>query len=1446
MAPQETASHGRVAESAAPASASTGSATATAATTPFRHLRRLSSQHQAHHGRHHSSAAPTPTHHHHHHHHHAHHLVKEASHALGGSSSGSSGGGDGVATATGASPHPIYDFTLQLCRSASHFVQTRAGVVLGRNTILKADTFASALNTHLDFYAQGAGNFRIMDHNVIGVAQPTVTGIKTILTLLSAHQGRIVYWLSGREEPVIYINQKPFVLRDAERPLARLTTFSGINAERLEGLERRLKDDILREAQRHHALLLVHEETPDGRLLPTWVCPDAVQTTSEVFAELLQRGFQVQYFRIPISPEQSPEDRYLDEFIRRIRSTHSSDALVFNCGSMGRGRTTFTMTVALILKRAQMLREGRLDPYPTLDAFPGSSLAHGGAPARQILWLVGLLERHGLSGSDWILQRASRLDDLQTAFRGDYAEIRTLVSLSDQGPHLKRMVDKIIDHCDIFSQLRDMILIHRIRYSMTGAESALEAARHALERYFFLILIAQYVHENVETDFARSVSQWIAGRPEVVGMLRRLRSRTDKLRLFRPVHDLSPSQGDAELAAAMLFGSGRAIRPSAFETKAIPRGELPNGHAKYAIEHEMERHVISHRQGLVLAPHTVLKEDLWKSPDLPERERLNFRQIAGRRFFAVAQPPVAALEHLLTEIPGKVVWINLREEPLIYIGGLPFVLRDEHATLRNIKSYAGVTSLRLERMESHLKTDCLTEAARFDNRILVHDETSDGKILAYWRACGQAAGQNGQARGGGGGSGGGDADVLTLLEVMTSGLVPSLSSQLIRFARLPITAEHPPDESDCDALLEMMTSYGPDTHFIVNCQRGMGRSTMCAVLMVLIEDWQRGIPLAATAAPKPMHHYRVVHALLRVIRQGLEIKNTVDAAIDLCGEPVNLRDSIDTWRQRAEGEQDPDRKREAAHHGRMLLRRYFWLIMFRAYLNDYRHGEGLPGFRAWRLRHRELDTILSDLLPSHLDPLVPVAELVAGDGLALSSEVIDVMNSRSGAVLGPQMILKYDLFPGAQKMTLREKIEGAPNFREIPLGTRAASHASSSAVMAKCHRLFGIGMPTRDAMRTVVSKMDRPLRWTSLREEPVLYVNGKPYVLRMFHDPMCNLEATGINAERVEQMETQMKHDALQELQRYHGRLLLHDEQGMDVVPIWETASPEAIQTPRDVYDELRADGYRVEYTRLPITDEQAPIPDVFDAFLRAFLEQAPDMNTMFNCQMGRGRTTTGLVVTCLMERIIGRKPPDGPTPTSMSSLGLGSASVASSPTDGRMGLHGAFLPASSDAEHDGRARYLRGEYRLILSLIALLSSGQVAKALTDEALDRCEAIQNLRSAIYDYRLRVAAMDPAADPRAYERVMRVGINYLIRYFYLICFCNYLLDIWGLPEERGPGSSGLALDTTTVSASTSSPASPASPAPRPTDIASLPETYSAWLRARREIINLVHQQPQSLD
>jgi len=47
----------------------------------------------------------------------------------------------------------------------------------------------------------------------------------------------------------------------------------------------------------------------------------------------------------------------------------------------------------------------------------------------------------------------------------------------------------------------------------------------------------------------------------------------------------------------------------------------------------------------------------------------------------------------------------------------------------------------------------------------------------------------------------------------------------------------------------------------------------------------------------------------------------------------------------------------------------------------------------------------------------------------------------------------------------------------------------------------------------------------------------------LFQDPLKNLEATGIVRERVEEMENRMKADAMAELKKFNGRILLHEEE---------------------------------------------------------------------------------------------------------------------------------------------------------------------------------------------------------------------------------------------------------------------------------------------------------------
>ena len=60
-----------------------------------------------------------------------------------------------------------------------------------------------------------------------------------------------------------------------------------------------------------------------------------------MFEWFRRKDFRVHYARLPISPEQRPEDEYLDRYVAVMQKAGEQDALVFNCG-MGVGRSAFT------------------------------------------------------------------------------------------------------------------------------------------------------------------------------------------------------------------------------------------------------------------------------------------------------------------------------------------------------------------------------------------------------------------------------------------------------------------------------------------------------------------------------------------------------------------------------------------------------------------------------------------------------------------------------------------------------------------------------------------------------------------------------------------------------------------------------------------------------------------------------------------------------------------------------------------------------------------------------------------------------------------------------------------------------------------------------------------------------------------------------------------------
>jgi hypothetical protein len=91
----------------------------------------------------------------------------------------------------------------------------------------------------------------------------------------------------------------------------------------------------------------------------------------------------------------------------------------------------------------------------------------------------------------------------------------------------------------------------------------------------------------------------------------------------------------------------------------------------------------------------LIKSDQWlresQTVDHGIRGAINFRNIEGTSIYALGQPTIDAIDEVILRVKEanptatKILWITLREEPIVYINGAPYCLRREGYSLRNMK-----------------------------------------------------------------------------------------------------------------------------------------------------------------------------------------------------------------------------------------------------------------------------------------------------------------------------------------------------------------------------------------------------------------------------------------------------------------------------------------------------------------------------------------------------------------------------------------------------------------------------------------------------------------------------------------------------------------------------------------------------------------------------------------
>ncbi|KAF1335323.1 Iq motif, ef-hand binding site, partial [Globisporangium splendens] len=764
---------------------------------------------------------------------------------------------------------------------------------------------------------------------------------------------------------------------------------------------------------------------------------------------------------------------------------------------------------------------------------------------------------------------------------------------------------------------------------------------------------------------------------------------------------------------------------------------------------------------------------------------------------------------------SKVVWINLREvsdsphwylialltmmcshyncsfsrhqEPVIYVEGRPYTAR-RTAKLNENDTVPGITGHKAQILETSMKNNLQEQLRNAHHKLEYWHEVDlyQNELLSVTVDPEQ---------------------VFTLPELYELDAVTKANSAIewVKYYRIPIERENAPEHADVELIMNLIRSATPivnsatsDTAFIFNCQMGKRRTTTALVLSSLI--WQRprvdinDFPVAertederrsSVAEPRSTEYgnFAVIREVQRQLPFGFQAKTWVDKAIDECAAICNIRSVINEYHEKSMAEAKPAKRSYYLHHALSFLERYFYIVVFGAYMLSTKasqrtaiegqDGEGealtpastegeesavaLQSFSKWLQTHPNLFRLLDDL----------------GGVRYHSDKVLQ------------DCVIKEDHFFGIARIP-HVLTSGVPNFRRV--GNEP---------------IFGTAQCLESGLRDVVNHLrgefDRAI-WINLREEAVIYVSGKPFVMRHPDNIMENVEYPGIEADEINAIEVQVKEEIKTEVRKANGLLMywyeprvMYSEEMMDHV------NPEVeIKTLTEIYDEVTAETkFDLHYARIPVSDETAPEEKDLDDLVRllapVFLQElglevgqtnedqpgqlavsaakSPNKPTtktavICNCQMGRGRTTTALVCTYMLRIVL-------------------EDCAAQQNAPSAEGKAPSMLEQICGTKHSHTLRRqssaVNGEFVVIRKLLHTLDNGDDCKLLVDYAVNQCEHMQNLRECIAQ--CRDLAMENDLTSAKRDHFMLRAVNYLERYFYLICFASYLL------EERARGFQG---------------------------------------------------------
>ncbi|XP_068744690.1 paladin-like isoform X1 [Montipora capricornis] len=700
----------------------------------------------------------------------------------------------------------------------------------------------------------------------------------------------------------------------------------------------------------------------------------------------------------------------------------------------------------------------------------------------------------------------------------------------------------------------------------------------------------------------------------------------------------------------------------------------------------------------------------------------NFRKNRGPYpVYGMGQPSrdglAKVLQTLVENGHKEVVSFNLREEPVIFVGlnhdYVPYSPRDPSSLKGNIANH-GVKPEELAENELKIREEIMRLSVEeggkfyFYNDVETFEEEPHPYKVVY------------------------EEDLCVLDEIYSRQI---FLTPFLRYSRIPITATNAPEEQDFDQFISAIKDISQlfDSNssaslpaMVFNCHVGQGRTTTGMVIGCLIMSHRTGFPSSSQTTPLPSNEnnpdlekgeFRVIQQLIKYLPNGKRIKHEVDSIIDICSEVMNLRSIIYECKQKLEEIRD-DYKIEGQSAGEYWLKRglsalerYFFLILFNAYLHEQFPLMFSQTFRKWMKQRPWLYRMLSR---------IDIMEK------GVTSEFMSKYQNTTCLVADEQVSLDV--------LSTQREVE-VSNFRKVP-GLP----------------IYGMCQPSRQGLNCVVSYLFGPrclhpkVVLFNLREDIAVDCDGSTFSSREISNITEHTPYRGLDTAEIEQKENELKSELLRKGKKPPCTVY------SDVHCSPEEREFSSILTLRESAELCMAKNPQTLYFRLPISEDRAPEEKDFDHIL-SILNNLHEIYTdedgpavVFNCESGKGRSTTGMAIAALIY-------------CNKKGFPVGTKVDEQDP---------ACVP---------NAKYTLGEFSVIRHLKRVLPNGPQRKREVDYVLDRISETMtpmhyHSREVIFStFNLYRSNSCTCREDRLERR--KKSLYYLERYFYLILFNTYL-------------------------------------------------------------------------